>query len=362
MKILVYPLYENPYQELLYTPLRKEGIKIRYLNKTFFNIPLPLASIFFPLLCLVYRILGFNIFHLHWQNFVISSRNNFFKKISFKQSLLNIKIIKKLGFKLIWTVHNLVPHEEQTSNDLEISRTLCKLSDAKIVHSYETLKEMRKHGFNTKNSFVIPIGNYISAHPNNSSKKNSLKKLGIKNNNLIFLFFGIIRKYKGVDNLINSYTKTRFNKKTKLIIAGKCQDGELKKLLDSCRSNPNIIIHDHFIENEDVQNYLNSADIIVCPFKKITTSSTALLSFSFGKPIICPKMGNLTDLPRDACIFYNSKDKNGLKKAIIRATNLDNEKLKDMGKMARLFAEENSWDKITEKTFGIYKEVITNGN
>jgi len=149
MKVLVYPFDSNPYQKLLYSPMEDKGVKIKYLNKVV--LPIPTEIRFFsnyPLIFL-YRLLGFKIFHLHWPAFNFPFRSRYKERISYYNSLIFLRLIKLLGFKLVWTIHNIVPHESQTGDDKTITREILNLSDANIAHSHQTLEDLRKLKFKT---------------------------------------------------------------------------------------------------------------------------------------------------------------------------------------------------------------------
>ena len=183
MKILVFPLDEkNQYQHLLYFPIGQANkvnfLKIRPLFLPFLFVP----SLFF------YSLRGYSVFHLHWPSFNIRNKKKSkgLFKLNFFLSKSYIKSIKFLGFKLVWTIHNLVPHEKNTSNDLEITKLLCEVADAKIVHSNQTISEMKKLKLNVKNTFVIPHGSYVGVYSNN--KKDTKRSFGFSKKDFVFLF------------------------------------------------------------------------------------------------------------------------------------------------------------------------------
>lgn len=358
MKILVYPKDINPYQELLYRPM-KHYADIKYLNSPTGSRTLNLFLL--PFQIIYNRLLGFSIFHLHWSYLlVLPIKGAFWRIVSTVYFAYILLLIRALGYKLIWTVHNVSPHNQLFFNDLLARKLLAKLSSIKIVHSKFTIGEMKKLGLDVRNSYIIPHGNYIGFYKNNVNQCNAKKYFNFKKNDFIFLFFGRINEYKGIEDLLKVFEKlTKQSKNVQLLIAGKCDDKNLDKILSNYRNKfkDNIKIYSNFIKDNEVQYYFNCADIIVYPFKEITTSGSVLLGLSFGKPIICPRIGALNDLPNDIGYFYNNNDKDELFEAMLKAVQ-NKENLELLGGNGLNYAKALSWSKIANETIEIYRSLL----
>lgn len=356
-KILVFPKDKNPYQELLYSPLRKRGIEIKYI---FPICSSQILSLLFMILSLIYyRLRGYKIFHLHWTGSFASPYKilRIFYSVYYLFILFYLKI---LGYKLVWTVHNTMPHENKYFGSLIERKFLSSFADAKIIHSSSTIEEMEQLKLNTDNTFVIPHGNYIGQYENTVSKEKARKYLGLNKKDFVFLFFGAIREYKGLDDLLPAfYDLTKKEKNARLVIAGNCSDLKLMGLIKKYEKilGRNLISKIEFIEDAKVQYYFNSADIAVLPFKKITTSGSVVLAMSFAKPVISPKIGALKEMPDNISFFYNIHEKNGLYKAMNKAIKNKIE-VKSKGKNAFEYAQSLSWDKIAEKTYNLYESIL----
>jgi glycosyltransferase involved in cell wall biosynthesis len=365
MKILVYPKDDNPYQELLYEELRqKKNIFCTYLEIEFLNSH-TLGLILLPYRLIKYRLNRYDIFHLHWTfAFGLPSKNklflNFLTRAFFLiYFILFLKLIKLLNFKLIWTVHEVIPIEEEFINSVWARRFLSKLCDAKIVHAKSSIEEMQKLGINTKNTYINPIGSYIGIYKNRITEESARKYFEFNEKDFVFLFFGVIKPYKGVEDLLETFKQLiKKRKNVRLLIAGKCYNKDLKKMLNNYKEElkEDVKIYTEYIKKDEIQYYFNCADVAVFPFKIITTSSTVILALSFGKPIICPKIGNLKELPENIGFFYKSSSKKGLLNCMEKAI-LNKEKLKKMEKNSFDYANSLSWDKIAEKTYEIYKNL-----
>jgi len=259
-----------------------------------------------------------------------------------------------LGYKIVWTVHDIIPHEEQTTNDLGISIMLSRMASIKIAHSSYTISQMEQLGLDHSNTVVIPHGNYINAYPQSISKKQARNKLGISSEEFVILFFGMIKPYKGILELISAYDKIK-SRKSRLVIAGKCIDPQLHNNILEAQKVTNFDYFEGYVADEDVATYFQACDVVCLPFSEITTSGSVLLALSFKKPIIAPQIGSLTDLPDDVGFLYDPSKKDALLNTLTQA--ISSTDLGSMSKAATLYAESLSWDKIAEKTYKVYQNV-----
>jgi glycosyltransferase involved in cell wall biosynthesis len=323
MKILVFPEgVENPYQNLLYSAMRKEGDIIHYLSpptwNNLFKAPTFLQIIF-------WRFRGYKVFHLHWASgFTLRWRI-----LAYWNYLFCLMLIKLLGYKLVWTAHNVLPHEQIFPNDIIARRRLVAAADLVIAHSASAIDELEKIGAKPKQSIVIPHGNYINVYPNTISHKAARQKLWLKQDSFVYLYFGQVREYKGLDALSSAYEKIK-TEKNALIIAGKGSASG-------------------YIADDELQWYFNAADVVVFPFKKITTSGSSLLALSFGKAIIVPAIGDLSYLPDEITYKYSPEDKNGLINAMKKAAD-DIVILRKKSDFALQYAKRLDWSIIAKKT------------
>lgn len=349
-KILVFPLGDNPYQKLLYKEIRNKNYTIAYYFYHLFgkkNIPW-----IHPLI--VWRLKGYSIFHLHWITpFRSPIENNILRYMFFLYFILFIISIKILGYKLVWTVHNLLPHEKIFPNEWNALRFLSKMSNVKIVHSQHTIKQMGRNNMSIDNTYIIPHGNYINIYLNNFSKEKSRKILAIDQKEFVYLFFGQIKKYKGIDILIKEFSNlTKKYKNITLIIAGECFDKDVQELLK--KKIKKIIPVIKHIPQKDVQIYFNAADIVVFPFRRITTSGSLLLALSFKKPVLYTYNDAFKELPDDIGYTFDITKSNDL--YLKMETSIKCDKLGEFSKNAYNYASTLNWSAIADKTIELYKK------
>jgi glycosyltransferase involved in cell wall biosynthesis len=377
MKILVYPKANNNlYQELLYSPIKNSGDTVVYLSDRqqisrrrafiyfIFNSLLPPIDLFLlvPKVTIL-RLLGYKTLHIHWTyGFVLRARpwrTILGKKILFAHFIFFISTVKFLNYSLVWTAHNAEPHQKDFDDDFKAYKVLAKHSDRIIGNTIHVINEFKKNNIISQDKpfYIIPHGNYVDAYLNNTTKKNARRMVNVSDKEFVFLFFGTIKEYKGIELLLVEYAKIYSNKK-KLIIAGKNNNLAVeKKIQDSVISEKTRFFNYH-IPDEEVQIYFNASDIVVLPFKSITTSGSAILALSFGKAVIVPNIGDLMYLPDTVAYKYDAEDPEGLYKAMRRA--IDNpEEVKEKSRNALIYAKNiPSWEEIAKETRGVFEGCI----
>ena len=125
------------------------------------------------------------------------------------------------------------------------------------------------------------------------------------------LFLGRISKYKGVDLLINAVNEMPITSYDSLTIAGM----PIYEVTIP-QNNPKIKLYAKYMSEEEMSNFLNQCDIVVLPYIEASQSGVILLATLAEKPIICSKIGGLTEqLTNEECIFIDPTKEN-IQKAI----------------------------------------------
>lgn len=209
------------------------------------------------------------------------------------------QIKKNKQTKIVCIADNIIPHEKRFG-DKAFTKYFVQPVDAFITMSDKVMTDLKL--------FAPTKPTQLVAHPlydnfgKKVSKEEARLKLGIKNEELILLFFGFIRKYKGLDLLLNAMKiikNPKFNiQNSKLLIAGefyedrKAYDEQIEKL----DLQENLILHTDFIPDSEVKYYLCAADVVVQPYKNATQSGVTPLAYHFEKPMIVTNVGGLPSL------------------------------------------------------------------
>lgn len=345
------------YQMQLTNALYKEGINVIFPEKiNEYHLIFPIFdSILFS---------KTKILHIHWiEGFTgFRSRNILFSFLKSFLFLIDIYLIKYiLKTKIIWTIHNLYTHECSYPRIERIVRKfLTKIVDAIICHCNQAKTEIQSEFATSENKInVIPIGNYVNCYKNEILKEKALKILNLKSEDLIFLSFGQLRPYKGINKLIESFKSICRNKNEKLLIIGKPLTSQIKtNLIKVSKNSKNIIFVFSFIPDDDIQIYFKASDVIIFSFQAILSSAGVPLAMSFGKPIIAPRLGCVIDILDDIGSFlYNPHESEGLSRVLEKAIE-NKDLLKEMGKHNLNLAKLYDWKKIGIQTKKLYERLL----
>ncbi|MCD6367384.1 MAG: glycosyltransferase, partial [Bacteroidales bacterium] len=113
------------------------------------------------------------------------------------------------------------------------------------------------------------------------------------------LFFGLVKRYKGLDTLLKAFTKSiEQNLKIKLIIAGEFYEDRkiYDELISELNINDQIIIFDEYIPAEKVKFFFSACDLVIQPYKTATQSGVTQVAYHFNKPMIVTDVGGLKEI------------------------------------------------------------------
>lgn len=351
MKVIFIPDYRkgNPYQKLLADSLSKEGTEVSF----------GMTSYLFSALKSIKNSWKPDILHLHWIHpFLLASSKGktIVKSIFFIAELVILRIF---GIKIVWTVHNVVNHEKKFSSlELFFTKFAVRFFNLIITHSLFAKNEVKEVYNITDNPGIkiIPHGNYINNYKNTIGRIEARNKLKIDEKEVVLIYFGLIRPYKGVFELIEAFKELNVLQKKLLIVGKPCSNEIAKNILKRCNKNENIKTIFEFIPDNVIQIYMNAADVVVLPYRDILTSGAAILAMSFSKPVIAPAIGCIPEaLDREGSFLYDPSEKEGLVKAMRQVFDVD---LIKMGNHNFELAKKLNWDDIARKTCEVYKECL----
>lgn len=297
----------NPYQKLLYSAVSKCGVTCKGLPGKDFTFR-----------WIFKNRNEINFIHLHWLFAIYDPKRTGLTYLKALFFYLKLLLAKNLGYKIIWTVHNFMSHEPSNFRlEKRIRKMVSREAHAVIAHCNFAKEIIQRHWETPGDKIkVIPHGSYIGYYQNDNTRQEARRKLGIDDDCFTFLFFGMIRNYKGINPLISSFKDVKqVNPEIRLIIAGKPFNQAIKKETEKLAGGSNIHCFLEHIPDEKVQLFFNASDVVVLPYQNVLTSGAAILAFSFGKKIIAPSLGCLPELVLDGA-GYLYKTESGLRDAM----------------------------------------------
>jgi glycosyltransferase involved in cell wall biosynthesis len=338
LKVIACPRTDAPYVQLLNSSLRELGVKVAELESFGRQYPYSLSQFF------AYRSRGYELLHLHW--------------VPFRYERI-LKLVRnaaeEFGVKVVWTVHNILPHEPQFADDLAVMRGVAEWADLGIVHSDRTKAVVSEKLSSDLRLVTIPHGHFNMLAKSVPAEE-ARKRIGIGEDKTVLLLFAPDRRNKGIDTFVEVLEKLPPNYVG--ILAGRCPDKDIRAEIGQAKRRlaPRLITDLRFIPDEEVPAYFSAADIYFIPYKWITTSGSAFFAFSYRKPVVTTPEGHLPDIIENG---ENGHLVSNVDEMVEVIGGIDQTRAKEMGSKAYEMAAKYDWGGIARKTLEAYNSVLS---
>jgi len=204
-----------------------------------------------------------------------------------------LRIIKKNKHtKIICIADNVIPHEKRPG-DTSFTKYFIKPVDAFITLSEKVLTDLRTF---TQKPAKLELHPLYDNFGEQLEKTFARQHLGLDVNDKIILFFGFIRKYKGLDMLLDAMANEKVKASgIKLMIAGEFYGDKetYEQQIQKLQIKNQLILKTDFIPDSEVKYYLSAADFIIQPYRSATQSGVTPLAYHFEKPMLVTNVGGL---------------------------------------------------------------------
>lgn len=267
------------------------------------------------------------------------------------------RIIKLFSdIKIIALTDNVIPHEKRPGDNLLIRYFLS------ACHAYVTMSDSVKDDLKkfVKNGNILvnphPVYDIFGA---SVGREEALLQLGLDPEYRYYLFFGFIRKYKGLDLLLQALTFLPENLKIKLIIAGEFYDdpAEYYNFIEKHGLSDRIILKTDYIPSEEVKYYFCASDLITQTYHSATQSGVTQIAYHFEKPMLVTDVGGLKEIVPDKRAGYVVQgDPKQIADAIFDFFTA--ERLHYFTENVKLEKKRFGWDTLVHKINGLYKSLL----
>lgn len=198
--------------------------------------------------------------------------------------------------RVLCIADNIIPHEKRPG-DKPFTRYFLKPCDAFITMSRKVMDDLVAFGNNKPARQVThPLYDNFGEPV---AKQDARARLGIDSGQKLLLFFGFIRKYKGLDLLLEAMADPRIREQgIKLLVAGEFYEEEkpYREQIRQLAIEDLLLLHTDFIPDSEVRYYLSAADAVVQPYRNATQSGVTPLAYHFEVPMLVTNVGGLPDL------------------------------------------------------------------
>tara|TARA_B110000459_G_scaffold179307_1_gene205220 strand:- start:33 stop:1178 length:1146 start_codon:yes stop_codon:yes gene_type:complete len=296
------------------------------------------------------RFSGISIFHFHifYTNPLV---------------LFNLLFVKIFFGKIVLTVHDVSSFSDSSTSSI-ICKLIYKLTDRIITHNeFSKLEILNLNVSLSSLTSIVPHGNYTPFINIQYDKEKSREQLGISNNSKVLLFFGMIKKEKGLEILLSALNGViKENPDVLLLIAGKPWENDFaayQKIIDQNNLSEYILLHSKFIPQEDVEHYYCVSDLVVLPYKKIYQSGVLMMTLSYERPALVSDLPPFKEIISDNDNGFLFKTENVSDLAAKLNSILENEELmKQVGaKGNELINTKYDWCEIGRLTKQVYQSL-----
>lgn len=344
MRILASPAFSNekinPYNALLYREI---------------NAIQPVVTEYSHRRALLQR---YDILHFHWPDGYINDP----RLVKALRRILLLMIVigcaKLKGGRIVWTVHNIVPHD---AHHAQLSRMFMNWFVERcdgLIFMSEQSKLTFSHYYNLQHilpAAIIPHGHYRNSYPPAIDQIPAKALLTLPTNKKVILSLGMIKPYKNIDQLIEVFLKAKLDDYV-LVIAGNTESVTLaKKLKALAGESKDILLFIKYIPDNELHIYFSAADVVILPYKSILNSGALLLALSFNKPVIAPHMGAFIALQEElGRRWVTSYDAELQTNTLIEAINeLQQTQREDTCPLSHY-----NWDKLAHTTVDFYRSLL----
>ena len=305
---------------------------------------------------------GFSLWKLMWK--IRKEKYDVIHIQTFKNAKYEIPLynkLKKYTKKMVLTVHNVLPHEKIGAREKELYEEFYNYCDQLIVHNNASKKCLIETFHVEKDKItVIPHGIYHthqSINQDKENKRNSTEKY--------FLLFGIIRRYKGIDILLEAIAQIPFEKREHLhfLIAGKqylkLDPTDYKQKIADLKIGENVRFVEGHVPEEKIEQLFNKTDFVVFPYRNIYGSGALMLAYTYCKPVVVSDIPTFLEETENGKtgFLFKSENPQALAEIILKAANCESDQIDQYkSNIKKLVSEKYNWEKSAVKTMEVYQK------
>ncbi len=228
--------------------------------------------------------------------------------------------LKRRGIQSIAVVHNAIPHERRPG-DYVLGRYFLNACSRLLVMSDAVERDL--------GTLEVAVPQTRVEHPiydvfgEGLTVQEARLKLGLNPEAPTALFFGFIRRYKGLMNLLACLPRVmQAIPGFQLVVAGECyeDDAAYRDFVKINGLENAVLWHLKYIPSDEVKMYFSAADVVVQPYVSATQSGVAQIAYHFDRPLIVTDVGGLAEFVPDgkAGLVVPPNNNEALGNALIR--------------------------------------------
>lgn len=263
--------------------------------------------------------------------------------------------LRRRGTRVVLVCDNLLPHEKRPF-DRELTAWMLRNSDGYLVMSESVERDLAslKPGAPQRR---VPHPFYAQFDRARFTRETARARLGLDPAGEVVLFFGYVRRYKGLDTLLESWPAVRARRPATLVVAGDFYEDPAPYRALATTAGDSVRLREGYQSDEDVEALFRAADVVVLPYRSATQSGVTHVAYALGVPVITTDVGGLAETvrPGETGLVVPPADPAALAEAIVRYFEAGlGPHLRDG---VRALGETHSWDALADSTVALVDEL-----
>ena len=205
--------------------------------------------------------------------------------------------LRRAGTRVVLVCDNLVPHEHRPF-DRELTRWMLRNSDGYLVMSESVERDLAalKPGAPFRR---VPHPLYAQFDRGRFTRESARARLGLPADGEVAVFFGYVRRYKGLDTLLDAWRLVRARRPATLVVAGDFYEDPAPYRAQAAAAGEGAVrLMEGYLPDEDVEALFKGADVVVLPYRSATQSGVTHVAYALGVPVIITDVGGLAETVR----------------------------------------------------------------
>ncbi|QNM85775.1 hypothetical protein H9W90_01250 [Polaribacter pectinis] len=246
-----------------------------------------------------------SVLWFHWPNSLWRNKIIILKYLSVLRFIYHVLLAKFLGYKLVWSVHNVMPHGEQDSTlEFFIRKFITKNFHLLIGHANNTYKALEEKKL-IPQEYVLAVHGHYENEYDQKNLKITRKALNISEEKYVILIKSGGKNFDSSLKFAKTFDSIELKNIQLLVLGNKISD------------NVNVTFIPGFVKDEDLSSYISISDYVALPYEEITTSGAYFLAITLEKPVIAKNLPFFREHGGDkSCLIFD--DSEDLKEKLIK--------------------------------------------
>jgi glycosyltransferase involved in cell wall biosynthesis len=235
-------------------------------------------------------------------------------------AVLSTLVKRYTPVRILFLCHHITPPDGGPF-DLVLARTVLSRGDKFIVLSEGDYADLRR-ALPGAHIHLTLLPNYEAFNQNPLPPDEARRQLGYGEDDRLMLFFGFVRRYKGLGHLLRALASVPADLNVKLLVVGEFWESEsgYRAAAEQLGIADRVQMINRYVPNEEIGLYFSAADVVVLPYLEATQSGVVQIAFGFDRPVITTNIGGLPEMLRDGQLglVVPPQDEEALSEAITR--------------------------------------------